>query len=168
MRVTHIWKKRLTVLFCFCLSEMLLPDFLSQTNLRYGTEKGLCFGNFTLLIQHTQMYIFCLWCGTLILWLELHGWFSSGPPHSSVEPGCATREGTSLHCGALLTHCNELTCLMGRGSRLMSNKLRHQCSLNWCLNESGTQNQQQGIPSITIYAYWVENWDNPQRHTFIS
>lgn len=68
------------------------------------------------------MFIFRLWCGTLILWLELHGWFSSGPPQFSVEPGYEKWGGTSLLCGGLLTHCNELACLMGRGNHLMSKK----------------------------------------------
>jgi len=97
---------------CFlqCLNYMTPPQCL----------QGLCFSNVMLIMWRAQTLVFCLWCSTFILWLDLRGWFSRLPPYASVEPAFETWE---EHLWIVeLCWLTAASCLKGRGNHLWSRK----------------------------------------------
>lgn len=113
------------------------------------------------------MFISCLWCITLVLWLELHG-FGRVPPCSSVDVQ-QERDISGQWTSADSLRWLDISEMKWRW--LMSKKKlwSHQwpsmqsCSLNWCFNEN-TGNKE----SHLVYWSQVEIWDTPQRHSLFT
>lgn len=101
------------------------------------------------------------------------------PSRFSLEPGCATWEKhlwTVELCWLTVMSRHVWEEAKPSGEQKKKKELwchwwssRQHCSLNRRFNYAGLKKKlQQGIPSVTLYTCWVENWDTPLRQTLFT